>query len=319
MSAVLVARELSAAYGNRTLFTGLDLTVGPGDVVGLVGPNGAGKSTLLEILAGSAAPEGGAVTLAPASSPSGYLRQEREPDDTETVRECLHRRTGVAAATTAMDAAAHELSRSADGADDRYAAALEAWLALGGADLDDRVAAVVSDLGMALDLDLATSALSGGQAARVGLAALLLSRYDMYLLDEPTNDLDVDGLELLEDFVQSQRCGIVVVSHDREFLSRTATAVVEIDVSLQRVTTYGGGYDAYLEERSVARRHAREAYDDYAARREALLARARTQRAWMEKGVRNARRKATDNDKLVRSFRAEARRSRPPRRGRPSG
>ena len=77
-------------------------------------------------------------------------------------------------------------------------------------------------------------------------------------------------------------------------------------MSLQRVTTYGGGYDAYLEERSVARRHAREAYDDYAARREALLARARTQRAWMEKGVRNARRKATDPDKLVRSFRAES-------------
>jgi ATPase subunit of ABC transporter with duplicated ATPase domains len=288
------------------LFTGLDLTVGPGDVVGLVGPNGAGKSTLLEILAGGSAPESGTVTLSPASLRIGFLRQEREVDDAETVLQCLQRRTGVAAASTAMDAAAQALARDVAGAGDTYAEALETWLALGGADFDERVASVVSDLGMDADLGLATSALSGGQAARISLAALLLSRYDLYLLDEPTNDLDVDGLELLEDFVQSQRCGILLVSHDREFLSRTATAVVEVDVSLQRVTTYGGGYDAYLEERSVARRHAREAYEDYAARRETLLARARTQRAWMEKGVRNARRKATDPDKFVKNFRAES-------------
>jgi ATPase subunit of ABC transporter with duplicated ATPase domains len=165
---------------------------------------------------------------------------------------------------------------------------------------------VAADLGLTVDLDLELTALSGGQAARVGLAALLLSRNDLYLLDEPTNDLDIDGLDRLEEFVLDQEAGLVIVSHDREFLSRTVTSVVEIDRSLQRIAVYGGGYDAYLEERSVARRQAREAYEDYAARRSALEARARTQRAWMEKGVRNARRKSGDNDKIGRKFRAEA-------------
>jgi ATPase subunit of ABC transporter with duplicated ATPase domains len=150
------------------------------------------------------------------------------------------------------------------------------------------------------------TALSGGQAARVGLAALLLSRFDAYLLDEPTNDLDSEGLLMLEDFVLGLEAPIVIVSHDREFLARTVTTVVEIDRSLQRISTYGGGYEAYLDERSVARRQARLDYEQYAARRAELEARARTQRAWMEKGVKNARRKATDNDKIGRKFRAES-------------
>ena len=165
---------------------------------------------------------------------------------------------------------------------------------------------VVADIGLDVDLDLPMTALSGGQAARVGLAALLLSRYDVYLLDEPTNDLDADGLDLLEEFVEGLEAPVVVVSHDREFLARTVTTVVEIDRSLQRVTTYGGGYEAYLDERSVARRQARLAYEEYAGRRAELEARARMQRAWMEKGVKNARRKAKDNDKIGRKFRTEA-------------
>ncbi|HEX5054178.1 MAG TPA: ATP-binding cassette domain-containing protein, partial [Planctomycetota bacterium] len=137
------------------------------------------------------------------------------------------------------------------------------------------------------------------------LAALLLSRYDAYLLDEPTNDLDIDGLDDLEAFVQGLQAPTVLVSHDREFLLQTVTKVVEIDRSLQKVTTYGGGYAAYLEERSIARRHAHEAYESYANKRSELEARARRQRAWMAKGVRNARRKARDSDKIGRAFRIE--------------
>ncbi|OAP23178.1 ABC transporter ATP-binding protein uup [Amycolatopsis sp. M39] len=148
--------------------------------------------------------------------------------------------------------------------------------------------------------------LSGGQAARAGLASLLLSRYDIFLLDEPTNDLDLDGLARLERFVAGLRAGTVLVSHDREFLARTVGRVVELDLAQQQVNTYGGGYESYLEERALARRHAREGYDEYANTRAALEARAGMQRAWMEKGVKNARRKATDNDKIGRKFRSEA-------------
>jgi ATPase subunit of ABC transporter with duplicated ATPase domains len=209
-----------------------------------------------------------------------------------------------------MDAAAEAVARDepVDGAatGDAYAVALERWLALGGADLEDRAPAVAAELGLDVDLELPMTALSGGQAARAGLASLLLSRYDVFLLDEPTNDLDLDGLARLERFVAGLRAGTVVVSHDREFLARTVDRVVELDAHQGAVRVYGGGYDAYLEERARSRQHAREAYEDYAETRGELEARARTQRAWMEKGVRNARRKAPDNDKIGRKFRTEA-------------
>ncbi|MET0433839.1 MAG: ABC-F family ATP-binding cassette domain-containing protein [Cellulomonas sp.] len=306
MSATVQAKGVGAAFGDRELFSGVDLVVAPGDVVGLVGPNGAGKSTLLRILAGTRAPDDGAVAVSPPTAQLGYLAQEIERRADESVRGHLERRTGVGPAQAAMDAAAEQLGAGEPGADDAFAEALERWMGLGGADLEARTGSVLADLGLDVDPELPMTALSGGQAARVGLAALLLSRYDLYLLDEPTNDLDLEGLALLEDFVDRSTAPVVVVSHDREFLSRTVTSVVEIDRSLQRVAVYGGSYDAYLEERSTARRQAREAYEDYAARRDALSARARMQRAWMDKGVKNARRKASDNDKIGRKFRADA-------------
>src|ERR1019366_1231578 len=117
--------------------------------------------------------------------------------------------------------------------------------------------------------------LTGGQAARAGLASLLLSRYDVFLLDEPTNDLDLDGLARLEEFVAGLRAGTVLVSHDREFLTRTVTKVAELGLAQQQVTTYGGGYAAYLAERELARRHARADYDEYAGTRASLQERAR--------------------------------------------
>lgn len=306
MSTTLQATNLAAGHGARALFAGLDLIVGPGDVVGLVGANGAGKSTLLRLLAGELEPEEGAVTLTPASATVGHLPQEPERRPGETVAGFIARRTGVSHAEDAMNAAADALADPTPGADDRYAAALETWLALGGADLEQRAATTVASLGLGVDLDMPMTALSGGQAARAGLAALLLSRYDVLLLDEPTNDLDLDGLERLEQFVAGLRSPAVIISHDREFLARTVTRVVELDLAQQQVGVYEGGYDSYLAEREVARRHAREEYEEYADTRGRLQQRAVTQRNWMAVGVRNARRKATDNDKFIPAFRAES-------------
>ncbi|GGM12667.1 ABC transporter ATP-binding protein [Micromonospora yangpuensis] len=302
----MIVKDLAAGHGDRPLFAELELVVAPGDVVGLVGANGAGKSTLLRTLAGLAPVEVGSVALSPPTATVGHLPQEPERRPGETVRDFLARRTGVSAAQAALDAATEALTVGAAGADDGYSAALERWLALGGADLAERAEQVSADLGLTVDLDHPMTGLSGGQAARAGLASLLLSRYDIFLLDEPTNDLDLAGLARLEEFVTGLRAGTVLVSHDREFLTRTVTQVLELDLAQQQIRHYGGGYAAYLQEREVARRHARAEYDEYADTRAALQARARTQRAWMEKGVKNARRKATDNDKIGRKFRAEA-------------
>ncbi|WP_299037889.1 ABC-F family ATP-binding cassette domain-containing protein [uncultured Pseudokineococcus sp.] len=299
MSATLVARGLAAGHADRTLFSGLDLVVAPGDVVGLVGANGAGKSTLLRMLAGVEEPQEGTVATTPPGAVRGWLPQEVERRAGEDVLAHLARRTGVADAQAAMDAGAQALADGAPGADDAYAEALERWLALGGADLEERTGAVLADLGLALDTSAAMTSLSGGQAARVGLAALLLSRFDVVLLDEPTNDLDLDGLARLERFLREQRAGVVLVSHDRELLSRVVTRVVELDLAQQQVSVFGGGYDAYLEERETARRHAREAYEEYDDRRSALTERGQVQRSWLAKGVRDAVKKKSDGDKHI--------------------
>ncbi len=312
MTATLVAKDVSGGYAHRVLFEGLDLTVAPGDVVGVVGSNGAGKSTLLRILAGELAPLSGAVSRAPSDAFIGWLPQEHERVVDETVGQYVARRTGCAAAAGAMDDAAAVLGAADAPADaaDVYAAALDHWLATGAADLEERLPAVLADLGLdtgdvAPESALMTG-LSGGQAARVGLAALLCSRFDIVLLDEPTNDLDLDGLERLEDVVRGIRGGVVLVSHDREFLARSVTRVLELDLAQHTNTVYGGGYESYLEEREVARRHRREEYEEYADKKADLVARARTQREWSSQGVRNAMKKAPDNDKNRRKAATES-------------
>lgn len=306
MTATLVAKNLAAGHGDRSLFSGLELVVAPGDVIGLVGANGAGKSTLLRLLAGLDTPETGELRLSPPGASVGHLPQEPERRPGESIRSFLSRRTGVDEAQRTMDEATQGLVDGTPGADDAYAISLERWLALGGADLDERAEEVAASLGLDISLDQPMTSLSGGQAARAGLASLLLSRYDVFLLDEPTNDLDLAGLERLESFVRGLRAGTVVVSHDREFLTRTVTKVLELDLAQQQINLYGGGYEAYLEEREVARRHARDEFDEYADKKSALEGRAQMQRGWMDKGVKNARRKAGDNDKIGRNFRSEA-------------
>jgi ATPase subunit of ABC transporter with duplicated ATPase domains len=315
MTATLVAKNVAGGYAHRTLFENLDLTVAPGDVIGVVGANGAGKSTLLRILAGDLEPLDGMVSVAPADAFVGWLPQEHERIPGETVAAYIARRAGCTEATRAMEAAAAALADPAPSDTDptldpaeAYSVALDHWLATGAADLDERLPAVLADLGLDTMQPESTlmTALSGGQTARVGLAALLVSRFDIVLLDEPTNDLDLDGLARLEDFVRDLRGGVVLVSHDREFLSRSVTSVLELDLAQNTNTVYGGGYESYLEERAVNRRHKREQYEEFAEKKADLVARARVQREWSSHGVRNAIRKAPDNDKIRRRAATES-------------
>ncbi|MFV8171568.1 ribosomal protection-like ABC-F family protein [Mycolicibacterium peregrinum] len=313
MTATLVAKNVAGGFAHRTLFEGVDLTVAPGDVIGVVGVNGAGKSTLLRILAGNLEPLEGTVTVAPADAFVGWLPQEHERIPGETVAAYIARRTGCTEATQVMDAAAAALAEPVPGEEDpaaAYSAALDHWLATGAADLEERLPAVLADLGLDTDAVRPNStpmtALSGGQAARVGLAALLLSRFDIVLLDEPTNDLDLDGLARLEQFVRELRGGVVLVSHDREFLARSVTRVLELDLAQNTTTVFGGGYESYLEEREVGRRHRREQYEEFAEKKADLVARARTQREWSSQGTRNAMRKSPDNDKIRRRAATES-------------
>ena len=302
MTASLHARDISLALGARHILEGVDLAVDPGQRIGLVGPNGVGKSTLLRLVAGQLPPDRGAVTLAPATANVGYLPQEPERTD-ETVREYLARRTGVAAASIDLDAATTAMAAGDAGADDAYSDALDRWLALGAADFDSRVADVWADLGLPERLlDERLPVLSGGEAARVGLAALFLARFDVFLLDEPTNDLDLDGLARLERFVSGLAAGCVIVSHDRTFLQRTITHVVEIDEFTHGSARYAGGWDTYLREREVSRQQAWQAFEEYDTTRSSLAGRAQREREWATQGLSKAKKKPSDNDKYIKAF-----------------
>jgi ATPase subunit of ABC transporter with duplicated ATPase domains len=302
--ASLVARDVGKAFGPHVVLDRVSLTVGPRSRIGVVAPNGTGKSTLLRILAGIEQPDAGSVTRTPPTATVGYLPQEPERRAGETVRTYLARRTGVAAAEVRLDQASHALARADAGSADDYAEALDRYLALGAADFDARVGAVLADLGLPeRTLDLAMPALSGGQAARANLAAILLSRFDVFLLDEPTNDLDFAGLDRLEQFLHDDLAGgAVVVSHDRAFLDRTVTSVVELDEHAHTTTEYAGGWAAYLGERATARRHAEEDYASYVMQRETLRSRARAQRQWSVQGAAKVA-KSGETDKFIRHFR----------------
>jgi ATPase subunit of ABC transporter with duplicated ATPase domains len=304
---LLAAHGVSFSYGAAAVLTDIEMTVAAGDRTAVVGQNGAGKSTLLRLLAGLAQPDGGEIT---ASGTVGLLPQERDRLADETVLGYVARRTGVGAAEQAMHSAAEEmaLGGGAGDAGATYASALDRYLALGGPDLEARTAEVGATLGLPADLSRRASGLSGGQAARLALAAVLLARFDVILLDEPTNDLDTEGLELLERHVAGLRGGLVVVSHDRTFLERVASEVIQLDPHSRRAIRYGGGFAAYQAELERDRAHAREEYETYADRRDELIQRARRQREWARAGERSANSPAArrkEPDKFIRHARSQ--------------
>ena len=303
-TAVLRARGITRTLGGTVVVDDVSVGVGPSSRLGVVGPNGAGKTALLRIMAGIDRPDTGTIELLPATATVGYLAQEHPRSDTESVAHHLRALAGVADAEASLQASTEELARRLPGADDRYAAALERWTALGAPDFDARLAGTVADVGLgSAVLDHHTAALSGGQLARVALAGILLSRFDVLLLDEPTNDLDFAGLDLLEAFVTGRTGATVIVSHDREFLDRTIDEVLEIDEHTHRARTYRGGWSAYLAERAADRRHAEEAYAVYRDRRRELAERAQRERQWATSGARREKRKPKDHDTAQRDFR----------------
>jgi ATPase subunit of ABC transporter with duplicated ATPase domains len=245
----IVATNITKEYGATVVLDRVSLTVSPRARIGVVGPNGSGKSTLLRVLAGVDAASAGRVERV---GTAGYLPQEPERRKGETLLGYLARRAGVAAAESKMQVGG-----------DGYHDALDRFLALGGADLERRARKVCAQLGIDVPLAAELPTLSGGEAARVSLASLLLSRFDVLCLDEPTNDLDFDGLERLERFVERFAGPIVLVSHDRAFLDRTVTRVVAFEAERRRVAEFAGTYAEFEAERRRALERQEAAYSDF--------------------------------------------------------
>jgi ATPase subunit of ABC transporter with duplicated ATPase domains len=315
---MLAARSLTVVLGAQVVLDSVDLVVDGTSRIGVLGRNGAGKSTLLRCLAGLEVPTAGTVERSPPGLNVGYLAQEPDPLGEETTAAYLRRRTGLAAAEAAMGAALRAVGDHPGSLElEAYDDALARFLALGGDDHDTRAPRVLADVGLdPAVLQRPLARLSGGQRVKAGLAAILLARFDVLLLDEPTNNLDFDGLARLERFlatgerppggpggpVAGPSAGVLLVSHDRAFLSATTTRIAELDLHSRRLAEYGGGYDAYVEERRRRRGQAYADYDEARAERSRLEEAARQKREWAA-SRRGERR--TDNDKALAGRRKE--------------
>ena len=247
---MLLVSDISKAYSNKTLFSGLNLVVAAGDRIALIGANGSGKTTLMDILTGDTSPDSGSVSRRRNVS-IGYLKQEPESfTGKPLLQEVLDARSDVIALTERVTATREALSSERDPvrqADlmkrlDQLEVALEAT---GGGDRDHEAKAILSGLGFKQgDFLRPMGEFSGGWVMRAGLARLLFKKPALLLLDEPTNHLDLDANLWFEKYLAAFQGGVIVTSHDRAFLNQVATKVLAIEED--EVVLMKGNYDEYL-------------------------------------------------------------------------
>ncbi|MFJ3728592.1 ABC-F family ATP-binding cassette domain-containing protein [Streptomyces sp. NPDC090045] len=268
MTAQLTASDLTKSYEGRLVLDSVDCSVPAGERLGIVGENGSGKSTLLRLLAGAERPDRGEVVLH-AEGGVGYLAQEESLPPHLTVQQVVDR---ALAELRALERELRRLEARMAGGDataatlTAYAETLTAFELRGGYDADARVERSLYGLGLpGLPRERTVGSLSGGEAVRLRLAVLLAAAPEVLLLDEPTNHLDGAALTWLEDHLRARRGITVAVSHDRAFLERVATSLLEVDGDLHRTVRYGNGYAGYLAERTAERRRRAEAHTAWRA------------------------------------------------------
>ncbi len=274
---LLTAQHLGKSYGAQIVLEDCSFALERGECVGIVGANGAGKSTLLKLLAGIESPDAGTITLAPGLD-LGYLPQSTPSFAGSTVGDLLAESVG---SLRRLEARMRDLeAEMATAAEELLAPLLAEYGEVavrfqdhGGYELEHRSAEVLAGLELArLSPQREVATLSGGERARVGLAALLLRQPDALLLDEPTNHLDAGALAWLESYLARYPGTCAIASHDRQFLNRTITHLLEVDDTTLGLKRYTGDYDAYVRAKAAERvqwesRYARQQEEIAALRR----------------------------------------------------
>lgn len=261
---MLRLEHISKIYSTGLVLKDVNWEVKPGDRVGLVGVNGAGKSTQLKIIAGEMEPTSGEI-IRPASLKIAYLTQEFEVNPTHTVREEFW--TVFKAANQIQESLTqvqHEMQTASPEELDQLIKKLDRlhrdFEAIGGYTLESQIEKILPEMGFeSEDGDRLVSAFSGGWQMRMSLGKILLQEPDLLLLDEPTNHLDLETIEWLEIYLKGLTTPMVIVSHDREFLDRLCTQIVETEQGVSK--TYLGNYSAYLQQKEEAELAQLSAYD----------------------------------------------------------
>ncbi|MET7557198.1 ribosomal protection-like ABC-F family protein [Streptomyces albidoflavus] len=265
-SAQLALKDVSKAYGERAVLDQVTLTVRPGERAGVIGENGSGKSTLLKLIAGAETPDSGEVTVV-APGGTGHLRQTLDLPPHLTVQDAVDDALAdLRELESRLQEAGERLGEAGDRELAEYGELLAAFEARDGYQADTRVETALHHLGLGhLGHDRPLGSLSGGEQSRLALACVLAAAPELLLLDEPTNHLDDRSTDWLADRLRAHRGTLVTVTHDRAFLERVTTTILEVDRDTRAVTRYGDGWPGYRRAKAAARRRWAQEHEEYVA------------------------------------------------------
>lgn len=297
---MISVKNLSKEYNGISVLSNLSFYIGLRDKVAIVGANGVGKSTLLRILAGAEQSDGGSVVYERTLPSIGFLYQEISFDLDLSIRDYIRKETGIEALETQMSELEYQLENPSKL--EEYGEIQSLYLRLDGYAFENNMQKSLDGLGLQnISLDRKLQSLSGGQKSKVQITAILLKGVDVLILDEPTNNLDLEALVWLENFIKESSTTCVMVSHDKAFLDKVVTKVFEIDWEKRGITKHNTGYSDYLEYKAdelfrLKELH-RQQQEEISGIKESINA---------KKNVTNSSGgKANDNDKLIRNFKAE--------------
>lgn len=298
---VLELTNITKSFGAKLILDEVSFSVNRRDRVGLVGENGTGKTTLARIVMDTLQPDSGRKRL-PADVEIGYLPQEAEADDTLTIQQFLEHSMGQLDQMRLTLAQLEEQISAPDLPSDQLSVLLDEYGQLqaeftsrGGYDADYRLDQVFAGLQLDhIDRGRSIQTLSGGEKTRVALASLLLSAPSLLVLDEPTNHLDFAAVDWLEKYLFTYAGAVLVISHDRHFLNKVVTQIIELSPATHKLTVYPGNYDFYMATRERERQKQQQAYEE---QQEEIK---RLQRLLKAKAFSTGHgRPATDNDKMA--------------------
>ena len=288
--------NITKNFNSKTILNNVSFNLSQNEVIGLVGPNGSGKSTLLKIISGQILADKGKVKL--NNETAFYLNQEISPEFYNlSVVDYLKQITNL----TNLEAIISNFEQHPEKANmEDYGNALEEYLKKDGYNFESNLSFILAGLNFDEPLDKKIKKLSGGEKMKILLAAMLLSNDNIFLLDEPTNNLDIEAITWLEKHLKSLNKQMIIVSHDEEFLNNLTTKIIELDGG--KIKEYNLSYYAYVEYKEIEYTHALEAYENAKEKKSKIKQEINTAQKWASKGMKK---KSSDNDKIAANYQKE--------------